>query len=226
MAETKLHEVDERLDEIEQILALYESKLDLPEEFFEGVEEMDVPEVAEAAYVARTENPLQDAMAPTAATQATRAKTEKKKVDAKKGGAAAGGAPVKKSFVPPPPKDGAKIPPPAGMPPVKTFPISSHPPPVGMTFPGLESAAPEETKGADGETAQDGQDGAAPAEEEIDDGFTPEQRRKNALEIDGNFKKYLMMYRMKIPLVNIRNKIINDGVYTKEDIDVSSACIN
>ena len=67
MAETKLHEDDERLDEIEQILALYESKLDLPEEFFEGVEEMEVPEVAEAAYVARTENPLQDAMAPAAA---------------------------------------------------------------------------------------------------------------------------------------------------------------
>lgn len=44
MAETKLHEVDERLDEIEQILALYESKLDLPEEFFEDLEEMEVPE--------------------------------------------------------------------------------------------------------------------------------------------------------------------------------------
>ena len=40
----------------------------MPEEFFEGVEEMEVPEVAEAAYVARTENPLQDAMAPSAAT--------------------------------------------------------------------------------------------------------------------------------------------------------------
>ena len=168
---------------------------------------MDVPEVAEAAYVARTENPLQDAMAPSAATQATRAKTEKKKVDAKKGGPAAkGGAPEKKSYVPPPPKDGAKIPPPAGMPPVKTFPISSHPPPAGMSFPGIEAAPKEEAKGADGEP-QDGQDGAAPAEEEVDDGFTPEQRRKNALEIDGEFKKYLMMYRMKIPLVNIRNKI-------------------
>lgn len=44
MAETKLHEVDERLDEIEQILALYEAKLDLPEEFFEDLPEMPVPE--------------------------------------------------------------------------------------------------------------------------------------------------------------------------------------
>ena len=29
-----------------------------------------------------------------------------------------------------------------------------------------------------------------------------------------------MMYRMKIPLVNIRNKIAADAVYTKEDIDL------
>ena len=30
-----------------------------------------------------------------------------------------------------------------------------------------------------------------------------------------------MMYRMKIPLVNIRNKILNaGGPYTKEDIDL------
>ena len=38
--------------------------------------------------------------------------------------------------------------------------------------------------------------------------------------MDAGFKKYLMMYRMKIPLVNIRNKIANDGGYTKEDIDL------
>ena len=54
----------------------------------------------------------------------------------------------------------------------------------------------------------------------MDDGFTPEQRRKNTLEQDGVFKKYLMMYRMKIPLVNIRNKIAGEGTYTKEDIDL------
>jgi hypothetical protein len=35
VAETKLHEVDERLDEIEQIMALYEAKLEsVPEEYF------------------------------------------------------------------------------------------------------------------------------------------------------------------------------------------------
>jgi len=30
-----------------------------------------------------------------------------------------------------------------------------------------------------------------------------------------------MMHRMKIPLVNIRNKIMAEGQYKKEDIDVS-----
>ena len=40
-----MHEVDERLDEVEQILALYESKLDLTQEFFENIDEIPVPEV-------------------------------------------------------------------------------------------------------------------------------------------------------------------------------------
>ena len=88
-----------------------------------------------------------------------------------------------------------------------------------MNFPGVAGAAPEEKK--EGAQGQEGQD-AAPAEE-IDDGITPEQRRKNHLETDPGFKKFLMMYRMKIPLVNIRNKIAAEGVgnYKKEDIDVS-----
>lgn len=45
VAETKLHEVDERLDEIEQILALYEFKLDLPEDHFENLPEAPPMEV-------------------------------------------------------------------------------------------------------------------------------------------------------------------------------------
>ena len=214
MAETKLHEVDERLDEIEQILALYESKLDLPEEYFENLPEMEEPVAIQQNVVARTENPLQNAMEPVAAAPATRAKTEKKKV----GFTGAANPTAKKTYVPPPPADGPKIPPPAGMPAVKTYPISSGPPPNGLNFPGVAAAAPEEKN--DGEVPQDGQD-AAPAEEEADDGFTPEQRRKNHLETDSGFKKFLMMHRMKIPLVNIRNKIHQEGNFQKSDIDVS-----
>lgn len=152
---------------------MYESKLDLPEEFFEDLPDMPVPEPVQAEVVARTENPLANVMEPVSAKQATRAKTEKKRAGTTKGGPAAGGAPEKKSYVPPPPKDGPKIPPPTGMPAVKMFPVSTGPPPNGMTFPGIAAAAPEEKKGADGGGVE-GQDGAAPAEEEIDDGFTPE----------------------------------------------------
>ena len=172
-----MHEVDERLDEIEQILALYESKLDLPQEFFENIDEIPVPEVQQQEIVARTENPLQNVMVASAKTSATRARTEvQKKQAGKAGGATDGGAPEKKSFVPPPPKDSAKIPAPAGMPKVKTFPISTGPPPNGMSFPGLEAAAPAQTP--EGGAPAEG----AGAEEEVDDGFTPEQRSKNHLE--------------------------------------------
>ena len=87
--------------------------------------------------MARTENPLQHANEPTAAAPATRAKTVAKKAE----GAEAN---VKKPYVPPPPPDGNKIPPPAGMPAVKTFPISSGPPPNGLKFPGIASAAAPE----------------------------------------------------------------------------------
>ena len=41
------------------------------------------------------------------------------------------------------------------------------------------------------------------------------------LEEDPNFKTYLMMKKMKIPLVNIRNKIETEGKgYTTADIDL------
>jgi len=55
----------------------------------------------------------------------------------------------------------------------------------------------------------------------IDDGFTPEQRRKNELEADAVFKKYLMMKRMMMPLAVIRKKIRDDaGPYKPSDIDL------
>ena len=162
-------------------------------------------------------------MEPARSAPATRAKTEKKKVGGK-GGAATTAAEAPKTYVPPPPPDGAKIPPPAGVPAVKTFPISSGPPPKGMSFPGVAEAAPKADGGGDAPAAdEEGQD-AAPGEEEeeIDDGFTPEQRRKNQLETDPNFKKYLMMYRMKIGVANIRNKIEGDKLgFNRNDIDVS-----
>ena len=46
VAEDKLGQIDEKLDAIEQILSLYEAKLDsVPEEFFENLPEVEVPVV-------------------------------------------------------------------------------------------------------------------------------------------------------------------------------------
>ena len=138
--------------------------------------DMPAPQPAQQEVVARTENPLQDAMEPVAAAPNARARTVKNArqtaAQAKKGGAAAAAPDAPKTYVPPPPADGPKIAPPAGMPAVKLFPISKGPPPAGMSFPGIEAAQPQETGGGGADGGGDGQD-AAPVEE-IDDGFTPE----------------------------------------------------
>jgi hypothetical protein len=125
------------------------------------------------------------------------------------------------------PENGIKIIAPVGMPAVKTFPVTKGAPPKGMSFPFADStasAAASQSEAAEGGDAPSGdqdqpqEDGA---EAEIDDGFTPEERRKNELEIDPDFKKYSMMKRMKIPLCNIRKKIRDDGgKYTPADIDL------
>lgn len=132
VAEGKLHAVDDKLDEIEQILSLYEAKLDsVPEEYYEDLPE--VPKAAVREVIARTENPLLNA-------QKARPPPPPKEATIQK---AAGGAVVEnKGYVPPPPAAGAKIPVPAGMPLVKMFPISTGPPPASMTFPNIQSAAP------------------------------------------------------------------------------------
>jgi len=65
-----------------------------------------------------------------------------------------------------------------------------------MSIPGVKSADAATANG--GGEAQGASGGAAG--DEGDDGFTPEQRRKNELEQNPAFKKVLMMYRMKIPL--------------------------
>ena len=138
-----------------------------------------------------------------------------------KGGAADKKEDAKKSYVPPPPKDGVKISPPAGAPKVKTFPVSSGPCPPTMSIPGVETAA-KETPAASGEGGPEGGGAAAP-EEPIDDGFTPEQRRKMELESDPGFKTYLMMKRMRMPLINIRIKIKTENKgYSEADMNVSA----
>jgi hypothetical protein len=127
-----------------------------------------------------------------------------------------------KGYVPPPPAAGPKIPAPAGMPKAKEFPISTGAaPPASMSFPNIQSAAPVAAQQDAGAPAG-GIPSGEPANVEVNDGFTPEERRKNQLQEDPDFKKYLMMKRMKIPLANIRAKIrdTEGGKYTKADIDL------
>ena len=121
--------------------------------------------------------------------------------------------------MPPPPKDSEKLPAPAGMPKVKEYPVSAGAPPASMDFPGIVSAAATAPAAGDGDgNAETPAGEATPA----DDGFTPEERRKNELQEDPGFKKYLMMRRMKIPHYNIRAKIrdTEQGKYTIADIDL------
>lgn len=103
------------------------------------------------------------------------------------------------------------------MPAAKAFPISKGAPPAGMNFPNLLAAVADPAAAS----AADQDAPAAQVAAVIDDGFTPEQRRKNELEVDGSFKKYLMMKRMKMPLAVIRKKIRDDGgSFKPSDIDL------
>ena len=120
----------------------------------------------------------------------------------------------KDNYCPPAPKGGVKIPaPPKNK--IKTFTISSGKCPFGMDLPGIEAGA----QVIDDSPAASGGGGGG-SSKPVNDGFTPEERRKNQLEEDPDFKKYLTMYKMKIPLINIRNKIQGDGTYTTKDIDM------
>lgn len=128
--------MDEKLDEIEQIMALYEAKLEsVPEEYFEDVEFL--PPAQEQEVVARTENPLLQIQQPV---------NNVLKIEPQPAGGAAAKTEAKPEekghgFVPPPPENGPKIIAPIGMPAVKTFPISKSAPPAGMSFPNLGSGS-------------------------------------------------------------------------------------
>ena len=172
------------MDEIEQILSLYEAKLEsIPEDYFEDLPVVPMAETEENV-VARTENPLlvEQQARTVAVASAARGKTEARgrKTMMNKGKGKGGKSTVaakgkeagegKASYIPPPPKDGAKIPPPSGMPKAKTFPVTNGPCPSTMSIPGVDTAAKEAPPAGDTPGGQD----AAPAEEQIDDGFTPE----------------------------------------------------
>lgn len=102
------------------------------------------------------------------------------------------------------------------MPKVKEYPISSGvaPPPM-MNIPGLKSAEPA-AQNAEGN--EGGADGANA--DDANDGFTPEERRKNQLEQDPNFAPYLKMKRMRIPLANIRARMRGEKLFDPKEMDL------
>ena len=88
-----------------------------------------------------------------------------------------------------------------------------------MSFPGITTSSKEEAEAESG-------GGGAPKKKAsvVDDGFTPEQRRKNQLELDDNFKKYHTMLKMRMPLINIRKRLQADPegskLFTIKDLDL------
>ena len=104
-------------------------------------------------------------------------------------------------YVPPPPKSTVSIPKPPVNANAKTYNVSNGKAPWMMSLPGIESEAKPEMP--EGQEAGAAGGGGAP----VDDGFTPEQRRKMQLEEDPNFKGYLRMKKMGVPLTNIRRRM-------------------
>lgn len=98
-------------------------------------------------------------------------------------------------YVPPPPKGVPAIPPPpkGG---AKVFPIKTGECPWMMDLPGIKSGAQPVL------TAEE-----EAAEQAIDDGLSPEEKKKQKLEGDPGFKKYITMKKMGVLLINIRRKI-------------------
>ena len=98
-----------------------------------------------------------------------------------------------------------------------------------MSIPGVKTGSlelPSTGKGRSSSRSRSRSKGRAQAPAaEPDDGFTPEQRRKNQLEEDPGFKKYKLMISMRQPLINVRKRLQADpdaqaAGYTIKDLDL------
>jgi len=114
-------------------------------------------------------------------------------------------------YVPPPPKGTSSIPaPPKSS--VKTFNISSGECPWMMELPGIKTGVKPELPEGEEETGSN-----------VDDGLTPEEKKKQMLENDPGFSKYIKMKKMGVLLINIRRKIKQEGLgYDYKDMNLFS----
>ena len=215
VSERKIHEIDENLDTLETIIAIFEDKLDsLPEELFEGGPE--VPEGDGAAlpmtetiaqpvkYLEIVDNALNAAganpkiVAPTAPKPAA-------------GGSAVPGQPTgngqRNAIIPgPPPPE----------PPAWNGKLPPAPPlPTGGPPPSAPSGPPPAASGGGGAAVQDIPAPEAPPAEPVD----PDEARLNELMEKPDYAKLVKLYKvLKVPIQSILNQQRALGIYSDDDI--------
>ena len=217
VADTKIHDIDEKLDELETVISIFEQKLDsLPEEAFlwepeENEDEEGIEGLAQnpAAALAATETMQQPQyLAPTENALIAAGSNPK--------------APPPVAIKPAPGasnsdynKNALIMGPPPNTPPVKA---PGPPPPLPSSYgkppPSMPTAAPVAAPGGGGggDVAQDQQ---APMAGGAAD---PDDARKDELEDDPVFKKYLTALKMRIPPAQLVQQITAQGIYSVEDL--------
>lgn len=209
MAETKIHDVDEKLDELETVISIFESKLDsLPQEAFEWPPEENAAEgeglegLAQnpAANLAQTETmQAPQYLAPTEnALIAAGANPKAPPPVALKAAPGAAGAGSSKNALimgapPAPPAVKAPGPPPP-------LPTSFGKPPPAMP---TAAPAPAAQPGPGGDAPVDfAQDMMAPQA-----ALDPEEARREELQNDAGYAKYLKALKLGVPPAQIRMQI-------------------
>eukprot|EP00347_Sterkiella_histriomuscorum_P024070 403332406 len=247
VVETKMHEVDERLDELETIISIFESKLDsLPPEIFSDMPQQVQQLQSTATQLVATENPLGPPVIPPPPPP----------------GFAAGGnvppppgmgiPPPPGGGIPPPPGMGAPqvfnappppppppgmgfIPPPPGMKPpvVGGMAAGGMPPPPGMGIPPPPGGIPPPPgmgmpppmmggipppPGMPGQDIQPIIDGQAPMDQPE---MTEEERKRAELEENEEFMKLVKLHKIvKVPIANIKSKMRQEGKYDPKLFDL------
>ena len=199
VTEQKIHGIDEKLDELEAVIALFEAKFNsLPPEAFEHEAKeqetsLGLAGPAPVAATASVAKPVQLTDNPLIAAGAGKPPPPPPKMGL--------------GLPPPPPPPGGAPPPPPPPPPGGFKPPAAPPSAMGLAPP--TSLPPPPPPGPPGAPPQD----QAVAPEQLD----PAEAKRQELLQDPGFAKYVKLYKMKIPLVSIRNQI-RSTEYDPDDI--------
>lgn len=94
------------------------------------------------------------------------------------------------------------------------------PPPNGSIIPQVPGQGIPPVPGV-GVPPVPGQQPAEGGEQPVDDGKTEEERKKEELQDNEDFQKYMKMYKFKIRLVQIKQKMREDGIFDPDLIEVN-----